>query len=325
MPPAPSAIPDSETERLIGRLYTEGQGFLRERYCQLRKSGRPEEREQLQYKVLARAEVIRQASQYGFSRWCSARAELDMDDAQRLLEHLVEQGLWDEAREQLAIARAPDQYFWSLVHELESVRTTRQKLRHAAPGVYQLWRPAVVWPGRYVLGMLIIYYNAQSGAMRTLEIHRLRAEAGAADGLVRTPGITECLRGYLVKKSSQLLIHSFQQDTHHFQITVLANLLQQEGRLRAMSGLCLGLIGQRGLFCRPVALVRQAELSEALQAALESGLDSNGWPGEHFFPVLEDDPLYRSLDVVAGSAVPDFVRQQLAESAGLTEFQQPVF
>ncbi|GAB3260298.1 hypothetical protein [Chitinimonas naiadis] len=323
--PATSVFSDSEIERLLGRLHKEGQEFLRERFRQIRKGARPDEREMLHFKVLSRAEVIQQASQYTFSRWCSSKAELELDDARRLLEYLVEQGLWDEVREQLAIARAPDQYFWSLVHELESVRTTRQKLKDAAPGVYQLWRPAVVWPGRYVLGMLLIYFNSRTGAMRTLEIHRINGEQDDARGLVRTPQITECLRGYLVKKSSQLIIHSFQQETHNFQITVLANLLQQDRQIRVMSGLCLGLIGQRGLFCRPVALVRQAGISEMLQVLLDSQLDEDGWPTDAFLAALADDPLYQSLNVVEGSEVPDFVRQQLAESAGLTAFQPPTF
>jgi len=316
---------DSEIERLLGRLYKEGQGFLRERFRELRKGARPDEREMLHYKVLSRAEVIQQASQYTFSRWCSEKAELELDDARRLLEYLVEQGLWDEMREQLATARAPDQYFWSLVHELESVRTTRQKLKDAAPGVYQLWRPAVVWPGRFVLGMLLIYFNPRTGAMRTLEIHRINGEEDPAQGLVRTPQITECLRGYLVKKSSQLIVHSFQQETHNFQITVLANLLQQDRQMRVMSGLCLGLIGQRGLYCRPVALVRQGEITPALQNLLDTELDEEGWPGEGFLAAMADDPLYQSLDVVEGSQVPAFIRQQLAESANLAAFPQPTF
>lgn len=321
---SPNHPPDNEIERLIGRLGKEGQDFLRERFREIRKRARPDEREMLHFKVLARAEVIRQASQFTFSRWCSGRAELERDDAQRLLEYLVEQGLWDEVREQLGIARAPDQYFWSLVHELESVRTTRQKLKDAAPGLYQMWRPAVVWPGRYVLGLLLVYYNARTGAMRTLEIHRMNGDRDA-DGLIRTPEITECLRGYLVKKSSQLVIHSFQQETRNFQITVLANMLQQDRQIRAMSGLCLGLIGQRGLFCRPVALVRESGLSPELQQAIDEHLDEDGWPGEAFLAALAEAPLYRSLDIVDGAAVPDFVRLRLAESASLTEFQQPAF
>jgi hypothetical protein len=91
--PSTTAIPDSEIERLLGRLGKEGQAFLRERFRQIRKGARPEEREMLHYKVLSRAEVIVQASQFTFSRWCSGKAELEHDDAQRLLEYLVDQGL----------------------------------------------------------------------------------------------------------------------------------------------------------------------------------------------------------------------------------------
>lgn len=191
--------------------------------------------------------------------------------------------------------------------------------------MYQLWRPAVVWPGRYLLGMLIIYFNPRTGAMRTLEIHRMRGESPTADGLVSTPQITECLRGYLVKKSSQLILHSFQQETRNLQITVLADLQQQDRQIRAMSGLCLGLMGQRGLYCRPVVLVRQAALSATLQAALDNQLDEAGWPTPDFLAGLADDPLYAALDIVEGAAVPDFVRQRLAESAGLAAFSHPDF
>lgn len=323
--PSPRLVPDSEIERLIGRLGKEGQEFLRERFRQIRKGARPDEREMLHYKVLARADVIRQASQFTFSRWCSSKAELELDDAQRLLEYLVEQGLWDEVREQLGIARAPDQYFWSLVHELESARTTRQKLKFAAPGIYQLWRPAVVWPGRYVLGMLVVYFNARTGAMRTLEFHRMQGESTSIPGLVTTPRVTECLRGYLVKKSSQLILHSFQQGTRNLQITVLADLLQQNRQIHAMSGLCLGLMGQRGLYCRPVVVMRQADLSSELLAALDGKLDDDGWPTDAFMSYLSDDALYKALDIVDSDKVPEFVRQKLAESASLAEFNHPDF
>ncbi|WP_374353057.1 hypothetical protein [Chitinimonas sp.] len=318
-------VPDNEIERLIGRLGKEGQEFLRERFRQIRKSARPDEREMLHYKVLSRAEVIQQASQFTFSRWCSSKAELERDDAQRLLEYLVEQGLWDEVREQLRIARAPDQYFWSLVHELESARTTRQKLKSGAPAVYQLWRPAVAWPGRYVLGMLIVYYHVRTGAMRTIEFHRMQGEAAGPGGLLRTPRLTECLRGYLVKKSSQLIMHSFQQGTRNMQITVLADLLQQNRQIHAMSGLCLGLMGQRGLYCRPVVLMRQAELSADMLAALDGQIDEDGWPTDAFMTRLNADPLFNALNIVESADVPEFVKERLAESASLSEFKHPDF
>lgn len=63
-----TARPDSEIERLLGQLGKEGQNFLRERFRQIRKGARPDEREMLHYKVLSRAEVIQQASQFTFSR-----------------------------------------------------------------------------------------------------------------------------------------------------------------------------------------------------------------------------------------------------------------
>ncbi len=315
----------TEIERLQGRLAREGQDFLRERFRQIRKAARPDEKEMLHYKVLCRAEVIRSASQFTFSRWCSGKSELEGDDAERLLNYLVEEGFWDEVRDQLAVARVPDQYFWSLVHELESVRTTRQKLKDAAPGVYQVWRPSVVWPGRYVLGMLVIYFNASTGAMRTLEIHRMNGAANESHGLVETPAITEILRGYIVKKSSQLVVHAFERETRAFQITVFANLLQQDRQIKAMSGLCVGLIGQRGLFCRPVVLVRQGAVSVALQRAIDTRLDGEGWPQPGFEAELACEPLYQAMDIVDAAAVPEFVRLRLAESAALTEFQHPEF
>ncbi|WP_137936559.1 hypothetical protein [Chitinivorax sp. B] len=308
----------SEIERLVGRLARDGQEFLRERFRQIRKAARPDERDMLHFKVLCRSEVIQRASQFTFSRWCSGKAELEADDAERLLQYLVNEGFWDEVRDQLAIARVPDQYFWSLVHELESVRTTRQKLRDATPGIYQMWRPSVVWPGRYVLGMLLIYFNSKTGAMRTLEVHRMNGSQAEQTGLVATPEVTEVLRGYLVKKSSQLIIQSFERETRAFQITVFASMLQQDRQIKAMSGLCLGLVGQRGLFCRPVVLVRQGGLSKAWQAVLDTQLDEDGWPRHGFFDTLSKEPLYQAMNIVAEQDVPPFVRLRLDESAGLT-------
>ncbi|MBB5017987.1 hypothetical protein HNQ59_001272 [Chitinivorax tropicus] len=309
----------SEIERLFGRLSKDGQDFLRERFKQIRKAARPDERDMLHFKVLCRAEIIQRASQFTFSRWCSGKAELETDDAQRLLQYLVTEGFWDEVRDQLEVARSPDQYFWSLVHELESVRTTRQKLRDASPGIYQVWRPSVVWPGRYVLGLLLIYFNQKTGAMRTLEIHRMGGSKHSDTNLVTTPEVTEVFRGYLVKKSSQLIVQSFERETRAFQITVFSNLLQQDRQIKAMSGLCLGLVGQRGLFCRSVALIRQAELDADWQHALDTQIDEDGWPLVPFFDTLKTSPLYQALDLVDEAQVPDFVRLRLAESAAFTQ------
>jgi hypothetical protein len=50
-----------------------------------------------------------------------------------------------------------------------------------------------------------------------------------------------------------------------------------------------------------------------------------GWPTPDFLAGLADDPLYAALDIVEGAAVPDFVRQRLAESAGLAAFSHPDF
>ncbi len=189
------------------------------------------------------------------------------------------------------------EYYHQLLQQLDSTATTRGNLHREAPGVYQCFRPSVIYPGRYVVGLFGValladeprHAGASTGRgqsvqalniLRTVELHRISPDdensfPALERGLVLAPGVEEVFTGYMVKKSRQMLIHAFNSITRSFQYTVISDFLlseslEQDGcgiprRDRACiqmaSGITVGLIGQVGFYSVPTVLLRVGSIS----------------------------------------------------------------
>jgi hypothetical protein len=140
------------------------------------------------------------------------------------------------------------------LEQLDSNATTRGNLASEAPGIYQIFRPSIIYPGRYVFGLFAVALmpdaprhgadlssqgeddNRYLHVLRTIELHRIGSEAVAAiedgaksaPGIVAAPRVEEVFRGYMVKKARQVLVHAFDSITGSFQYTVISNFLLSE-------------------------------------------------------------------------------------------------
>jgi len=189
------------------------------------------------------------------------------------------------------------EYYHQLLQQLESTATTRGNLHREAPGVYQCFRPSVIYPGRYVVGLFGVallgdeprHSGTSSGRgqavpvldiLRTVELHRISPDdenslPALERGLVQAPGVEEVFTGYMVKKSRQMLVHAFNTITRSFQFTVISDFLlseslEQEGSgiprrdrasIQMASGITVGLIGQVGFYSVPTVLLRVGSIS----------------------------------------------------------------
>lgn len=189
------------------------------------------------------------------------------------------------------------EYYHQLLQQLDSTATTRGNLHREAPGVYQCFRPSVIYPGRYVVGLFAVALLADEprhtlpitgraasapslDILRTVELHRIAPDdegdgPALSQSLIQAPGVEEVFTGYMVKKSRQVLVHAFNVITRSFQYTVISDYLLSEplganssgapkrerANLQMASGITVGLIGQVGFYSVPTVLLRVGNIS----------------------------------------------------------------
>jgi len=227
------------------------------------------------------------------SRWINEESGCPFcpETALRLAWCAIQHEFWLPARGRVPGVRT-HQYYHELLRLLDSTATTRGNLHREAPGIYQIFRPSVIYPGRYVVGLFAVVRIADppryptSGnrlesettpeVLRTIELHRISADDDETSmpptpALVRAPTVEEIFLGYMVKKSRQVLVHSFNSITRSFQFTVISDFLladpaaagiprRDHARIEMMSGIAVGLVGQVGFYSVPTVLLRVAEL-----------------------------------------------------------------
>lgn len=184
------------------------------------------------------------------------------------------------------------EYYHQLLQQLDSSATTCGNLHREAPGVYQCFRPSVIYPGRYVVGLFAVALITDElrhtqpaidrgtspkppDILRTVELHRITPDdesdgPALSHGLIQAPGVEEVFTGYMVKKSRQVLVHAFNVITRSFQYTAISDYLLSEpldaigtgaprrerACLQMASGTTVGLIGQVGFYSVPTVLLR---------------------------------------------------------------------
>ncbi len=234
------------------------------------------------------------------------------------------------------------EYFHQLLEQLDSNATTRGNLASEAPGLYQIFRPSIIYPGRYVFGLFAVALmpdepryphegqgqwdadNRYAYVLRTIELHRIGGEMRQSDavpefsqdGIAATPRVEEVFRGYMVKKSRQVLVHAFDSVTGSFQYSVISNFLLSESvpdnpaltlhpprreaaRMQMMSGIAVGLVGQLGFYSVPTVMLRVADIDHAACNT-----------DEQLIGQLRNMPGHDAVGILPAERIPEFVLRQ---------------
>lgn len=159
-------------------------------------------------------------------------------EALKLLEVMQKDPRWDGAP---GVTDSPpldkDRYFEALTALLHCKEEIQSDLARRAVGIYVVYRPSIVYPTRYVQGLMACFVDAATGALRTIEVHRMTQEFDgvAADGKSEkdasteartTPELEDILLGCMVQKSRLIQIHSVDLITRSFGLTYLRTALR---------------------------------------------------------------------------------------------------
>jgi hypothetical protein len=328
------------------------------------------EDEHLGYSQMVKDDILPGKMDPQFSKWKNGTASwpFEVRHALALLDRIWTHSFWStsEYRRRLEEGRV-DGYFDALVRQMQCERATEKSVAGTAPGVYQVWRPSIVMPGRYVLGLFAVYRVRHSDTdaerpIKTIEIHRLHGApivdaGGSGQGgleepspLIAAPELEEIYLGYMVKKSRQIIVHSFDALTHAFHFTVITNTyrggLDSGGSLAVLAGVSTGIIGQQTFYTLPVVMLRDEEASkavfdisadtvvkEAYVKQEQQARDFARQPVHERPPVspveqvmlsaLKRLPAYKRLNLVDSEQVPEFVRMQIQNMAPNVSMPSP--
>lgn len=166
------------------------------------------------------------------------RGEGRKEAAEKLLRLMQKDPRWEGAPR---VANAPradrDRYFDALTALLHCKEETQAGLARRAAGIYAVYRPSIVYPTRYVQGLMACYVDAATGALRTIEVHRMPQEGDDPSGeasqarrlsspIRTTPELEDILQGCMVQKSRLLQIHAVDLITRSFSLTYLQAVLR---------------------------------------------------------------------------------------------------
>ncbi len=277
------------------------------------------------------------------SRWLNegARWPFSKETARRVATCCIQQQFWlPSLGKRRPLMR--HEYYHQLLEQLDSSATTRGNLASEAPGIYQCFRPSIIYPGRYVFGLFAVALmpdgpryptdatgqqedgNNTTQVLRTIELHRISSDAQPCQGeasttmqqIIATPRVEEIFRGYMVKKSRQVLVHAFDSITGSFQYTVISNFLLSEtltegvtqaihmprreaARMQMLSGVALGLVGQVGFYSVPTVMLRVADV------------DSNACESdEMLIKQLRQVQGHDAIGILPAESIPEFVKRQ---------------
>ncbi len=130
-----------------------------------------------------------------------------------------------------------DKYADALLALLRCKDEIQSDLARRASGIYAVFRPSIVYPTRYVRGLMACFIDAGTHSLRTLEVHRMtKGDSGFAsassagdpeDVLAQAaPELEDILQGCMVQKSRIIQIHAVDLITRSFNITYLRTALR---------------------------------------------------------------------------------------------------
>lgn len=166
------------------------------------------------------------------------RGEGPKEGALKLLRLMQKDPRWEGAPRVANSPRADrDRYFEALTALLHCKEETQAGLARRAIGIYAVYRPSIVYPSRYVQGLMVCYVDVATGALRTIEVHRMPQEGedptsepphemSNSSPVRTTPELEDILQGCVVQKSRLLQIHAVDLITRSFSLTYLQAVLR---------------------------------------------------------------------------------------------------
>ncbi|UCV22548.1 hypothetical protein [Ferribacterium limneticum] len=269
------------------------------------------------------------------SRWLSepgAPCPFSSDTIKKLAWASIQQEFWSPNSGQPHALRYVHEYGRQLEQQLRSGATTRGSLRLHAPGVFQIFRPSAIYPGRYVVGIfgvaLVTDYPCNElpeidnrncagfDVLRTVEVHRVAPDddvdmSNQSHNLLAAPSATDIHFGYLVKKSHNIICHSFNAVTCAFQLTIFRDYLLSEPPLsenmnsgmqthkRAHLQMATGVSVGADFFCVPTVILRINNID------LVGIRDDN-----EFIARLRGIRFWESAGIFTAKNIPDFILRQ---------------
>ncbi|MER2538422.1 MAG: hypothetical protein ABTQ26_04175 [Azonexus sp.] len=269
------------------------------------------------------------------SRWLSepgAPCPFSSDTIKKLAWATIQQEFWSPNSGHPHAVRYVHEYGRQLEQQMRSGATTRGSLRLHAPGVFQIFRPSAIYPGRYVVGIfgvaLVTDYpcnelpeidnrNVCAGfdVLRTVEVHRIAPDdvdmPNLSHNLLAAPSATDIHFGYLVKKSHNIICHSFNAVTCAFQLTVFRDYLLSEPprsenmnsgtqtHKRAYLQMATGASVGADFFCVPTVILRINNIDLV-------GIRDD----DEFIARLRESRFWDSAGIFTAERIPDFVLRQ---------------
>ncbi|MCP5266966.1 MAG: hypothetical protein H6934_12690 [Burkholderiaceae bacterium] len=228
-------------------------------------------------------------------------------DLKRLASYLVD--IWPlRMRELVAGESARDEHalYAAWVKAVRSGPGQQQRLAEIAAGVYAIYRPSVSFPGRCLLGMLVLY-RMPGGVLASYESNRMGERERDPDGDITMLAIDEVYDGYALRKTGNLIVLSFERSSGEQQMAVLALANDDDVKYtHVMDGSYVGIMRVTGVTTRPVVLLRQGDCPQPMAdlAALENFLSTD--------PVAAR--LQSRLGTLGWQELPDIVRARLASA-----------
>lgn len=267
------------------------------------------------------------------SRWLNegASCPFSSDTVRRLAWAAIQAEYWLPASGHQRGISFRHEYSRQLERQMDCSATTRGNLYRQAPGAFQIYRPSIIFPGRFLVGLFGVALVADQpcdampangcsetparlDVLRTVEVHRVAPDdidsTGLAHDLIQAPGAEDVYTGYLVKKSSNIIVHAFNAITSSFQYTIFSDYLLSEPlydeknigiptRERASLQMASGISVGDGFFCVPTVILRINNIDLA-------GVGDD----DEIIARLRASRLGEVAGIFTADSIPDFVLRQ---------------
>lgn len=186
----------------------------------------------------------------------------------------------------------------------------QESMRQVVAGTYLIFRPSVLFPGRFVVGLLLIYVSS-GHAVATYELNRLATPKSI--GLTTSSTGPQPLSfdeehfGFALRKSGCLMIRSWEESSGDEQVGVFSLFNDDDKKhTHVLDGHYMGVLSNNGPTTRTAVLLRQADCPTTLgsRSEVQSHLQEE--------PIM---PLLEHLGMVTWEQLPPIVQARLSRSA----------
>jgi hypothetical protein len=186
----------------------------------------------------------------------------------------------------------------------------QESMRQVVAGTYLIFRPSVLFPGRYVVGLLLIYV-AGGLAVATYELNKLDTpqSLGPCPPWSGPQALLfeEEHHGYALRKSGCLMIRSWEESSGDEQVGVFSLFNDDDKKhTHVLDGHYMGVLSNNGPTSRTAVLLRQSDSPTAIRARSD------------IRPHLQHEPmgpLLEHLGMVTWEQLPSIVQARLSRAA----------